>query len=80
MIRLSGMCRSNASTRVDHSELRGRLHHGVYLRVHRDALMDDYDKTREWETRDEQARWDEAQDNAANERADRYDEHREDVP
>lgn len=23
--------------------------------------MDDYDKTREWETRDEQARWDEAQ-------------------
>lgn len=39
----------------------------------------DYDKTREWETRDEQTRFDEAQDEALRLAADRY-EHREDVP
>lgn len=39
----------------------------------------DYDKTREWETRDEQTRFDEAQDEALLLAADHYD-HREDVP
>lgn len=44
-------------------------------------MLDDYDRTRQWERDDEQARYDEAQENAANERADIYDrEHREDVP
>lgn len=42
---------------------------------------DDYDKTREWEQADEQARWDEAQDAALAASADRWErEHTEDVP
>lgn len=36
-------------------------------------IRDDYDRVREWEAADEQARWDEAQDEALRESADRFD-------
>ena len=42
-------------------------------------MRDDYDRTRQYELDDEQARWDEAHDEASHERADGY-EHTEDVP
>lgn len=42
-------------------------------------MSDDYDKTLEWEANDELDRWNEAQDNARDARADDF-EHREDVP
>ena len=42
--------------------------------------MDDYDKVRDYELDDEQSRWDEAQDEALRMAADRFNEHREDVP
>lgn len=42
-------------------------------------IRDDYDRTRQYELYDEQARWDEAQDEASRDRVDGY-EHTEDVP
>lgn len=45
------------------------------------SSRDDFDKVWEWEARDEQARFDEAQDEAANARANAFErEHGEDVP
>jgi hypothetical protein len=45
------------------------------------VTRDDYDRVWAYEQADEQARWDEAQDDALQESADRFDrEHREDVP
>lgn len=42
--------------------------------------MDDYDRSRQDEEEEEQARWDEAQDEALRQAADRFDRHTEDVP
>lgn len=42
--------------------------------------MDDYDRIRDYEAADEQARWDEAQDEALWSAAERFNEHTEDVP
>lgn len=43
-------------------------------------MPDDYDKVRELEAADEQARWDEAQDEALAAAAERFNQHTEDVP
>ena len=42
--------------------------------------MDDYDRTWEYEAADEQARWDDAQDEALRAAAERFNEHTDDVP
>ena len=43
-------------------------------------FRDDYDRTRDYELKDEQARWDEAQDEALRSAVERFNEHTEDVP